>query len=127
MSAQSGFTRLWRSSSRLPCFLSALKLLENRQATQASDYTNLILCCTGDESEEGSQEKLDPSSSTKGKVVTDAEAAEMDRVLQDMKSLALGIQEEQGRQLQQLDLLSDSVDKANERIRTDVRKVNKLT
>ena len=94
---------------------------------QASDYTNLILCCTGDESEEGSQEKLDPSSSTKGKVVTDAEAAEMDRVLQDMKSLALGIQEEQGRQLQQLDLLSDSVDKANERIRTDVRKVNKLT
>ena len=127
MSAQSGFTRLWRSSSRLPCFLSALKLLENRQATQASDYTNLILCCTGDESEEGSQEKLDPSSSTKGKVVTDAEAAEIGRVLQDMKSLALGIQEEQGRQLQQLDLLSDSVDKANERIRTDVRKVNKLT
>ena len=102
-------------------------MLENRQATQASDYTNLILCCTGDESEEGSQEKLDPSSSTKGKVVTDAEAAEIGRVLQDMKSLALGIQEEQGRQLQQLDLLSDSVDKANERIRTDVRKVNKLT
>ena len=33
-----------------------------------------------------------------------------------MKSLALGIQEEQDRQFQQLDLLSDSVDKANERI-----------
>ena len=41
--------------------------------------------------------------------------------------LALGIQEEQDRQLQQLDLLSDSVDKAYERIRTDVRQVNKLT
>lgn len=70
------------------------------------------------------------SSNTKGKdskVVTDAEAAEMGRVLQDMRSLALGIQEEQDRQLQQLDLLSDSVDKANERIRTDVHKVNKLT
>ena len=60
-------------------------------------------------------------------MVTDAEAAEIGSVLQDMKSLALGIQEEQGRQLHQLDLLSDSVDKANERIRTDVRKVNKLT
>lgn len=84
----------------------------------------------GDESEEDSQEKFPPSSSTKGKdskVVTDAEAAEMGRVLQDMRSLALGIQGEQDRQLGQLDLLSDSVDKANERIRTDVRKVNKLT
>ena len=82
---------------------------------------------TGDEGEEDSQEIFLPSSSTKRKVVTDAEAAEMGRVLQDMKSLALGIQEEQERQLQQLDLLSDSVDKANERIRTDVRKVKKLT
>ena len=51
----------------------------------------------------------------------------MGRVLQDMKSLALGIQEEQNRQLQQLDLLSDSVDKANERVRNDVRKIHKLT
>ena len=51
----------------------------------------------------------------------------MGQVLQDMKSLALGIQEEQDRQLQQLDLLSDSVDKAYERIRTDVHQVNKLT
>ena len=50
----------------------------------------------------------------------------MGRVLQDMRSLALGLQEEQDRQLQQLDLLSDSVDKAYERIRTDVRQVNKL-
>ena len=61
------------------------------------------------------------------KTVNDADAAEMGWVLQDMRSLALGIQEEQDRQLQQLDLLSDSVDKANERIRTDVRQVNKLT
>ena len=51
----------------------------------------------------------------------------MGRVLQDMRSLALGIQKEQDQQLQQLDLLSDSVDKAHERIRTDVRQVNKLT
>ncbi|KAL9967672.1 hypothetical protein ACROYT_G025953 [Oculina patagonica] len=84
----------------------------------------------GDESEESSQEKFQPGSSTRekhSKVVTDAEAAEMGRVLQDMRGLALGIQEEQDRQLQQLDLLSDSVDKANERIRTDVRKIHKLT
>ena len=60
------------------------------------------------------------------KLVSDGEAAEMGQVLQDMRSLALGIQEEQDRQLQQLDLLSDSVDKANERIRADSRKVNKL-
>lgn len=60
-------------------------------------------------------------------MVTDAEAAEMGRVLQDMRSVALGIQEEQDKQLQQLDFLSDSVDKANERIRTDMRKINKLT
>ena len=51
----------------------------------------------------------------------------MGQVLQDMRSLALGLQEEQVRPLQQLDLLSDSVDKAYERIRTDVRQVNKLT
>ena len=63
----------------------------------------------------------------KSKTVTDTDAAEMGRVLQDMRSLALGIQEEQDRQLQQLDLLSDSVDKAYERIRTDVHQVNKLT
>ena len=48
-------------------------------------------------------------------------------VLQDMRSLALGLQEEQDRQLQQLDLLPDSVDKAYKRIRTDVCQVNKLT
>ena len=51
----------------------------------------------------------------------------MGQVLQDMRSLALGIQDEQNRQLRQLDLLSDSVDKANERIRTDSRKISKLT
>ena len=56
-----------------------------------------------------------------------ADATEMGRVLQDVRSLALGIQEEQDRQLQQLDLLSDSVDKAYKRIRTDVHQVNKLT
>ena len=61
------------------------------------------------------------------KSVTDAEAAEMGQVLQHMRSLALGIQDEQNRQLRQLDLLSDSVDKANERIRTDSRKISKLT
>lgn len=79
----------------------------------------------GDKSEEdstGVQTKEKDS-----KMVTDAEAAEMGQVLQDMRSLALGIRDEQERQLQQLDLLSDSVDKANERIRTDVRKINELT
>ena len=60
------------------------------------------------------------------KVISEAEAAQMSQVLQDMRSMALGIQEEQDRQLKQLDNLSDSVDKANERIRKDTRKVNKL-
>ena len=67
------------------------------------------------------------STANNSKSVTDAEAAEMGQVLQDMRSLALGIQDEQNRQLRQLDLLSDSVDKAHERIRTDSRKISKLT
>ena len=67
-----------------------------------------------------------PSKGQNTKLVSDGEATEMGQVLQNMRSLALGIQEEQDRQLQQLDLLSDSVDKANERIRADTRKVNKL-
>ena len=71
-------------------------------------------------------DSLPSSKGQNSKLVSDGEAAEMGRVLQDMRSLALGIQEEQDRQLQQLDLLSDSVDKANERIRADDRKVNKL-
>ena len=94
--------------------------------TQSECYIDVA----GEESGESSQEIFQPGSSSKGKdskVVTDAEAAEMGRVLQDMRSLALGIQEEQDRQLQQLDVLSDSVDKANERIRTDVQKIHKLT
>ena len=67
------------------------------------------------------------STAKNSKSVTDAEAAEMGQVLQHMRSLALGIQDEQNRQLRQLDLLSDSVDKANERVRTDSRKISKLT
>ena len=118
-----GFGARYRS---FPAFLArsnCLKTAKLRRRVTLQIWFNV----TGDEGEEDSQEIFLPSSSTKRKVVTDAEAAEMGRVLQDMKSLALGIQEEQERQLQQLDLLSDSVDKANERIRTDVRKVKKLT
>ena len=85
----------------------------------------LICFWEGEKSEEDSIRV--PTRERNSKTVTDADAAEMGRVLQDMRSLALGIQEEQDRQLQQLDLLSDSVDKAYERIRTDVRQVNKLT
>ena len=50
----------------------------------------------------------------------------MGQVLQDMKSLALGIQREQDRQLHQLDKLSGSVDKAREIMRSDARKINSL-
>ena len=71
--------------------------------------------------------QFNSSTAKNSKLVTDAEAAEMGQVLQDMSSLALGIQDEQNRQLRQLDLLSDSVNKANERIRTDSRKISKLT
>ena len=71
--------------------------------------------------------QFNSSTAKNSKSVTDAEAAEMGQVLQDMSSLALGIQDEQNRQLRQLDLLSDSVNKANERIRTDSRKISKLT
>ena len=58
---------------------------------------------------------------------SEAEVAEMSRVLQNMKCLALGIQQEQNRQLHQLENLSDSVDKANERLRKDTCNVNRLT
>ena len=90
----------------------------------------ILLNVTDDSTGASSSEQFQITGSAvgqKSKLVTDAEAAEMGRVLQDMRSLALGIQDEQDRQLQQLDLLSDSVDKANERIRTDARKINKLT
>ena len=71
--------------------------------------------------------QFNSSTAKNSKSVTDAEAAEMGQVLQGMRSLALGIQDEQNRQLRQLDLLSDSVDKANERVRTDSHKISKLT
>ncbi|CAH3164179.1 unnamed protein product [Porites lobata] len=71
--------------------------------------------------------QFNSSTAKNSKAVRDAEAAEMGQVLQGMRSLALGIQDEQNRQLRQLDLLSDSVDKANERVRTDSRKISKLT
>ena len=91
-----------------------------------TSFINKLICFSeGEKSEEDSIRV--PTREKNSKTVTDAEAAEMGQVLQDMRSLALGIQEEQDRQLQQLDLLSDSVDKAYERIRTDVRQVNKLT
>ena len=91
-----------------------------------TSFINKLICFSeGEKSEEDSIRV--PTREKNSKTVTDAEAAEMGQVLQDMRSLALGIQEEQDRQLQQLDLLSNSVDKANERIRTDVRQVNKLT
>lgn len=61
------------------------------------------------------------------KTVSETEAAQMSKVLQDMKSMAVGIQGEQNRQLGMLDLLSDSVDKANERIRKDARTIKRLT
>ena len=51
----------------------------------------------------------------------------MEQVLQDMRRLALGMQDEKNRQARKLDLFSDSVDKANERIRTDASKTSKLT
>ncbi|XP_068715562.1 synaptosomal-associated protein 47-like [Montipora foliosa] len=60
------------------------------------------------------------------KKMSHAEAAKMGQVLQDMKSLALGIQREQDRQLHQLDKLSGSVDKAREIMRSDARKINSL-
>ena len=91
-----------------------------------TSFINKLICSSeGEKCEEDSIGV--PTREKNSKTVTDADAAEMGQVLQDMRSLALGIQEEQDRQLQQLDLLSDSVDKAYERIRTDVRQVNKLT
>ena len=66
---------------------------------------------------------MEPSS----KRVTEAEAAEMSQLLSDMRAVALGIQTEQDRQTTQLEYLSDSVDKANERVKKDTRRVKKLT
>lgn len=61
------------------------------------------------------------------KTVSETEAAQMSKILQDMKSMAVGIQDEQNRQMGMLDLLSDSVDRANERIRKDTRTIKSLT
>jgi hypothetical protein len=75
------------------------------------------------------ERSLNSSAKSKGgaKTVSEIEAAQMGKILQDMKSMAVGIQDEQNRQLGMLDSLSDSVDKANERIRKDTRTINRLT
>lgn len=62
----------------------------------------------------------------KQKKVSDRDADEMSYILGNMKSMALDIQQEQDRQSQQIDVLSDSVDKANERIRNNSRRVKHL-
>lgn len=60
------------------------------------------------------------------KVVSDKDADEMSQILRNMKSMAIGIQQEQDRQSHQIEALSDSVDKANERIRKNARNVKHL-
>ena len=58
--------------------------------------------------------------------MSDAAAAEMGQVLQDMRSMALGIQKEQDRQLHQLDQLSSSVNKARGILKSGDRKIKSL-
>lgn len=66
------------------------------------------------------------SKGRKTETMSDAAAAEMGQVLQDMRSMALGIQREQDRQLHQLDQLSSSVNKAREIMKSDDRKIKSL-
>ena len=66
------------------------------------------------------------SKGRKTETTSDAAAAEMGQVLQDMRSMALGIQREQDRQLHQLDQLSSSVNKAREIMKSDDRKIKSL-
>ena len=66
------------------------------------------------------------SKGRKTESMSDAAAAEMGQVLQDMRSMALGIQREQDRQLHQLDQLSSSVNKAREIMKSDDRKIKSL-
>ena len=66
------------------------------------------------------------SKGRKTETMSDAAAAEMGQVLQDMRSMALGIQREQDRQLHQLDQLSCSVNKAREIMKSDDRKIKSL-
>ena len=66
------------------------------------------------------------SKGRKTETMSDAAAAEMGQVLQDMRSMALGIQREQDRQLHQLGQLSSSVNKAREIMKSDDRKIKSL-
>ncbi|XP_031559429.1 synaptosomal-associated protein 47-like [Actinia tenebrosa] len=98
-------------------------------ASSHNDTDELLANLKLDEIEK--QKKMQKASSAMGnrgaKTVSETEAAQMTKILQDMKSMAVGIQDEQNRQLGMLDLLSDSVDKANERIRKDARTIKRLT
>lgn len=62
----------------------------------------------------------------KAETMSGAAAAEMGQVLQDMRSMALGIQKEQDRQLHQLDQLSSSVNEAREIMKSEDRKIKSL-
>lgn len=58
--------------------------------------------------------------------LTSEESGELSKVLNNIKSMAVNIGVEQEAQLKQLDNLSESVERANDRIRSTDRKINKL-
>ena len=56
-------------------------------------------------------------------VVSDKEADEISKALTGLKSLALSVQKEEARQNEQLDLLTNSVETANQRLVVNEKKV----
>ncbi|XP_076094256.1 synaptosomal-associated protein 47-like [Mytilus galloprovincialis] len=60
-------------------------------------------------------------------IVTDEEVAEISQTLQNIKSVALSTQQELDIQMDNIEKLTDNVDKANQRVKETVRHINKLT
>ena len=59
--------------------------------------------------------------------MTDAEAAQMSHLLGGMKMMALGIQDETKAQIDNLDNLGESIDKATARLQNNTKQVKKMT
>ena len=60
-------------------------------------------------------------------VVSESEADEISRTLGGLKSLALAVQEETSIQNENLDTLTETVDRANQRLKDADKKIKRMT
>lgn len=59
-------------------------------------------------------------------LVSDTEIAEVSKVLSKLKSMATDIHDEEVKQNEKLDILTDSVESADKKIKSQTKRINKL-